>query len=55
MFIVDIIIVYQPYNRLPLDNEFWSGDSVSVNVVQDALRPGGVTIFEGRLAEAGCE
>jgi hypothetical protein len=30
-------------------NEFWIGDRVSVNVVQDALRPGGVTICAGRL------
>jgi hypothetical protein len=36
-------------------NEFWSGDRVLVNVVWDAVRPGGVTICAGRLAGAGCE
>jgi hypothetical protein len=36
-------------------NEFWSGDRVSVNVVWDGLRPGGVTICAGRLAGVGCE
>jgi hypothetical protein len=36
-------------------NEFWSGDRVLVNGVEYALRPGGVTIYAGRLEEAGCE
>jgi hypothetical protein len=35
--------------------EFWNGDCVSVNVVQDALRPGGVTIYARRLTGAGYE
>jgi hypothetical protein len=36
-------------------NEFWRGDRVSVNVSEDALRAGGVTICAGRLAGAECE
>jgi hypothetical protein len=35
--------------------EWISRDRVSLNVVYDALRPGGVAICAGRLAEAGCE